>query len=99
MAYEDKRAAAQSAAQRPHALTLTERAKLTVTGVDEVVRFDETEVEMRTARGGLLVRGSGLRVGSLAIDTGELRIDGAVLEIVYEDEPVRGEGFFARLFG
>ena len=98
MAYEDKRAA-QTVPQRPHALTLTERGKLTVTGVDEVVRFDETEVEMRTARGGLLVRGSGLKVGSLAIDTGELRIDGAVSEIVYEDEPVRGEGFFARLFG
>ncbi len=98
MAYEDKRAAS-GVPQRPHALTLTERGKLTVTGVDEVVRFDETEVEMRTARGGLLVRGSGLKVGSLAIDTGELRIDGAVSEIVYEDEPVRGEGFFARLFG
>lgn len=98
MAYEDKRAAS-GVSQRPHALTLTERGKLTVTGVDEVVRFDETEVEMRTSRGDLIVRGEGLHVGRLAIDTGELGIDGTVSEVLYADEPARGEGFFARLFG
>ena len=97
MAYEDKRA--PQAAARPHTLTLSERGKLTVTGVDEVVRFDETEVEMRTSRGDLIVRGEGLHVGRLAIDTGELGIDGSVSEVLYADEPARGEGFFARLFG
>ena len=97
MAYEDKRAPAPP--RKPHVLTLAERGKLTVTGVDEVVRFDETEVEMRTSRGDLIVRGDGLHVGRLAIDTGELGIDGTVSEVLYADEPARGEGFFARLFG
>lgn len=97
MAYEDKRPAA--AAAKPHALSLAERGKLTVTGVEEVLRFDETEVEMRTARGDLIVRGTNLHVGRLAIDTGELGIDGTVSEILYADEPEKGEGFFARLFG
>ena len=45
MPYEDKKAAPQ---RRPHAVTLDERSHLTVTGVDEVVRFDDTEVSMRT---------------------------------------------------
>ena len=97
MAYEDKRA--PQSATKPHALTLSERSKLTVTGVEEVLRFDETEVEMRTARGDLIVRGENLHVGRLAIDTGELSIDGSVSEVLYADEPARGEGFFARLFG
>ena len=96
MAYEDKQ---NPPARRPHSVILEERGKLTVTGVDEVLRFDESEVEMRTARGDLLVRGSELHVGRLAIETGELGIDGAVSELVYEDEPARGEGFWARLFG
>ena len=95
MAYEEKRAPAA----KPHTLTVTEREKLTVTGVDEVLRFDETAVEMRTARGDLIVQGANLHVGRLAIDTGELSIDGAIEEILYADEPARGEGFFARLFG
>ena len=41
MPYEDKKAVPQ---RRPHAVTLDERSHLTVTGVDEVVRFDDTEV-------------------------------------------------------
>ncbi|MFR5421466.1 MAG: hypothetical protein ACLTG4_05555 [Oscillospiraceae bacterium] len=46
MPYEDKKAAPQ---RRPHAVTLDERSHLTVTGVDEVVRFDDMEVSMRRA--------------------------------------------------
>lgn len=80
-------------------MILEERTKLTVTGVDEVLSFDESEVTMRTSRGSLIVRGSELHVGKLAIDTGELGIDGTVSELLYEEEQQRGEGFWARLFG
>ena len=97
MAYEDKRAA--QAPSKPHSLTLSERGKLTVTGVEEVLRFDEEEVEMRTVRGDLIVRGSGLRVGRLAIDTGELSVEGSVSELLYAEEPGARGGWFARLFG
>ena len=80
-------------------MILEERTKLTVTGVDEVLSFDENEVTMRTSRGSLIVRGSELHVGKLAIDTGELGIDGTVSDLLYEEEQQRGEGFWARLFG
>lgn len=95
MAYEEKR---PIPAAKPHAVTLSERSKLTVTGVEEVLRFDETEVELRTSRGTLLVRGEGLHVGRLAIESGELGVDGSVAELIYPDEPERG-GFWGRLFG
>ncbi len=96
MPYEDKKAVPQ---RRPHAVTLDERSHLTVTGVDEVVRFDDTEVSMRTSRGMLTVHGEGLRVGRLAIDTGELAIDGAFDALDYTEETVSGGGFWSRLFG
>lgn len=83
----------------PHAVTLDERSHLTVTGVDEVVRFDDTEVSMRTSRGMLTVHGEGLRVGRLAIDTGELAIDGAFDALDYTEETASGGGFWSRLFG
>ena len=70
-----------------------------MTGVYEVLSFDENEVTMRTSRGSLIVRGSELHVGKLAIDTGELGIDGTVSDLLYEEEQQRGEGFWARLFG
>ena len=90
MPYEDKKAVPQ---RRPHAVTLDERSHLTVTGVDEVVRFDDTEVSMRTSRGMLTVHGEGLRVGRLAIDTGELAIDGAFDALDYTE----GDGVRRRL--
>ena len=90
MPYEDKKAVPP---RRPHAVTLDERSHLTVTGVDEVVRFDDTEVSMRTSRGMLTVHGEGLRVGRLAIDTGELAIDGAFDALDYTEETVSGGGF------
>lgn len=96
MPYEDKKAVPQ---RRPHAVTLDERSHLTVTGVDEVVRFDDTEVSMRTSRGMLTVHGEGLRVVRLAIDTGELAIDGAFDALDYMEETVSGGGFWSRLFG
>ncbi len=54
--------------------------------MDEVVRFDDMEVSMRTSRGMLTVHGEGLRVGRLAIDTGELAIDGAFDALDYTEE-------------
>ena len=66
---------------------------------DEVVRFDDTEVSMRTSRGMLTVHGEGLRVGRLAIDTGELAIDGAFDALDYTEETASGGGFWSRLFG
>lgn len=85
MPYEDKKAVPQ---RRPHAVTLDERSHLTVTGVS-----------MRTSRGMLTVHGEGLRVGRLAIDTGELAIDGAFDALDYTEETVSGGGFWSRLFG
>ena len=83
MPYEDKKAAPQ---RRPHAVTLDERSHLTVTGVDEVVRFDDTEVSMRTSRGMLTVHGEGA-------------IDGAFDALDYTEETASGGGFWSRLFG
>lgn len=96
MAYEDKKT---PAARRPHTIILEERTKLSVTGVDEVAAFDENEVTMRTSRGNLVVRGSDLHVGRLAIDTGELGIEGTISDLLYEEEQQRSEGFWSRLFG
>lgn len=91
MAYQEELTPA-----KPHQLILQERGKLTISGVEEVARFDEQEVLMRTVAGKLFVRGEGLHVGKLSLDTGELRLEGHIAELCYEDEH-RHEGFFARL--
>ena len=83
--------------QLPHKLSLEERKKLTVSGVAEVVSFDESAVVLRTARGVLLVRGQDLHLKTLSLDGGQVAVEGMVSALIYE-EPRREGGFFTRLF-
>ncbi len=94
MSYEEKKPAAPP---MPHELRLEERQKLFVSGVEEVVSFHEEEVTVRTVKGVLVVRGSGLKVDKLEKTSGELRVSGLVTDLGYE-ELRDASGFFARLF-
>lgn len=84
----------------PHKITLEDRGVLGVSGVMEVERFDEHEIVMSTSRGTMVVRGENLHIEKLSLDGGELKVEGRVDSLLYEDdgEP-RSGGLFARLFG
>lgn len=86
------------AAEAAHRIELDGRERLTVTGVEDVGRFDESEIVMTTALGTLVVTGEGLHIGKLSLDGGELHVDGRIDALCYEDTPVRG-GLLSRLFG
>ena len=69
----------------PHKLTLSERKKLTMTGVTEVVSFEEDAVVLKTALGTLVIQGRELQLKTISA-------------LVYE-EPKRSGGALRRLFG
>lgn len=92
MAYEDLTPA-------PHCVKLEERTSLLVSGVEDVERFDESEIVMATSRGTLLVRGENLHIEKLSLDGGDLKVTGEVESLSYEDEGgERSGGLLARLF-
>lgn len=82
----------------PHRLQLNERKQLTMTGVTEVVSFDETAVVLRTALGTLMVQGRDLQLKTLSLDGGQVAVDGAISALVYE-EPKQTGSWRRRLFG
>ena len=82
-----------------HRLELTGREHLTVSGVEDVERFDESGVIMSTSAGTLIVTGEDLHIGKLSLEGGELFVDGRNDSVSYEDTPNRQGGFFSRLFG
>lgn len=84
--------------QLPHKLSLEERKRLTVSGVLEIVSFEENAVVLRTNRGTLFVRGEDLHLKTLSLDGGQVAVEGTVSALVFE-EPRREGGFFSRLFG
>jgi sporulation protein YabP len=71
--------------QFPHKLTLNERKSLTMTGVTEVLRFDETAVVLETALGLLTVQGQDLKLKTLSLEGGQVAVDGQIFALVYEE--------------
>ena len=81
----------------PHRLSLDQRNRLTVSGVDEVESFDESAIRMTTRGGDLLVRGRGLHIEKLSLDGGDLLVDGTVDALIYQ-EPEEAASFLSLLF-
>lgn len=81
--------------QLPHKLTLNERKALTMTGVTEVVSFDDTAVVLRTVLGTLEVQGQELQLKTLSIDGGQVAVDGHICALYYE-EPRESRRFWDR---
>ena len=78
----------------PQRIELSGRESLTVSGVEDVDRFDETEIVMNTSLGVLVVTGDSLHIGKLSLDGG-----GRIDAIAFEDAPSSRGGLLSRLFG
>ena len=82
----------------PHKLQLNERRQLTMTGVTEVVSFDEGAVILQTSLGTLIVQGRELQLKTLSLEGGQVAVDGNISALTYE-EPRQNGGWRRRLFG
>ncbi len=84
--------------QMHHSVAIDDRAHLRCSGVTDVDSYDEHTVCAKTVCGILTIEGDGLHVKQLALETGELILDGTVRALYYTDETKTAEGgFFARL--
>jgi sporulation protein YabP len=81
-----------------HRMELDGRSRLSVTGVQDVESFDEETVVLVTVQGTMVVRGEGLHLQMLSLESGQVTVEGRVDSMTYEDD-APGGGFFARLFG
>ena len=91
---EDKR----NQVQLPHHLVLEDRRALTVSGVSDVDSFDELTVVIYTEMGELTVKGQGLHINRLNVETGDLTMEGTIDSLTYAEVHSRYGGFFGRLF-
>ena len=82
----------------PHKLTLDQRKRLTLTGVSEVLSFQEDAVLLKTALGNLTIQGRQLQLKTLSPEGGQVDVEGQICALVYE-EPRSSGGILRRLFG
>lgn len=84
--------------QKEHELSLTSRTRLMLTGVTDVLGFDDNVVVLTTVMGELTVRGSALHVERIDLDVGHLELRGSIQELSYSDEQ-ETPSLLRRIFG
>ena len=71
-------------------IVLENRGKLAITGVNDVLSFDDQIVIVDTELGMLTVKGEDLRINKLSLDTTEVAIDGTINSLNYSEKQSKG---------
>lgn len=66
-------------------LVLENREKLSISGVLDVLSFDDQVVIVETELGLLTIKGENLRINKLSIDTSEVVVEGEIYNLAYSE--------------
>lgn len=69
--------------KKPHILTLDNRKLLTLSGVEDVSGFDEQTINVKLSDATLVVKGTGLHISKLSLESGDVVIDGLITSLQY----------------
>ena len=70
-------------------LILENREKLTITGVVDVLSFDDQIVIVETQLGLLTIKGEDLRINKLSLESLEVIIEGQIFNLGYSDDNLK----------
>ena len=69
-------------------LILENRGKISISGVLDVLSFDDQVVIVETELGLLTIKGENIRINKLSIDTSEVIVEGDISSMSYSDKSV-----------
>lgn len=97
MGFEDKKMIGGNVIQN---LILENRKKLNITGVLDVLSFDDQMVIVETELGLLTVKGNNLRINKLSTDTEEVCVEGDIFNLAYSEKNTVGKetSLFGKIF-
>lgn len=87
--------------RKTHKISMINRKAMLLTGVNEIISFDNNEVLLETQQGTLMIRGHELHISRLNLEIGETDIDGRIDGMIYSDSSGDGKksgGVLAKLF-
>jgi len=82
MTYEERKSMTSNIIQN---IILENREKLTISGVLDVLSFDDLVVIVETELGLLTVKGENLHINKLSIDTSEVIVEGDINYLAYSE--------------
>lgn len=84
---------------KQHSIMWKDRKQGSVTGVTDVVSFDDGCVILETEQGVLTLKGKGMHVGRLSLDQGEVELEGELDSAVYSGHsPAKKGSMLKRMF-
>ena len=100
MTIEDRKNTSNNASGILQNIILENREKLNISGVLDVLSFDDQIVILETELGLLHVKGDNLKINKLSIDTSEVIVEGNVNSISYSNKDTEKDGtsFFGKIF-
>ena len=71
-----------------------------MSGVRDVLSFDDQLVIMETELGLLTIKGDNLKINKLSIDTGDVIVEGEISNLGYSDHSKKNQegGLFSKIF-
>lgn len=84
-----------------HNIIMRDRQGLSITGVVDVLSFDEENVDIETEMGMLAIKGTDLQVNKLNLEKGELEVEGEIESLAYSDGELfskKGTSILGKLF-
>lgn len=81
-------------------LVLENRGRLSISGVLDVLSFDDQVVIVETELGLLTIKGEDLRINKLSIDTSEVVVEGDIYSMNYSEKDVdkKGASLLGKIF-
>ena len=74
------------------------RERISVSGVLDVLSFDEALVEAETELGNMRIKGDGLKIEKLSLEEHELILTGYIYACEYEEPKKQSRNIFVRMF-
>ena len=79
-------------------IALIGRGEMRISGVEEVVNFDDEGVRLKSVDGELYIEGKNIKIGTLDTERGMLSLTGRINGMYYANDPDKQKkGFFGRV--
>ena len=97
MTFEERKNMANTVIQN---IILENREKLSLSGILDVLSFDDQIIILETELGMLTVKGENLRINKLSIDTSEVVVEGEISSLAYNDKDFdkKSGSFLSKIF-
>lgn len=85
--------------QNNHVIHIDNRQRIDITGVSEVITFNEDSILLVTNMGTLNIKGKNMKVNKLNVDNGDMSIEGEFISLTYVNKDVKNkESIMKKLF-